>query len=186
MILKGKNVVLRPVQMDDAPRFVKWFNDPDVHKFLNFRKFSLQQERQWIREKLKDKSGTTAHFSIDTSNGNHIGSIGLENINAHHKHASFGIMIGDKNFWNKGLGTEAAKLLLEYGFVHLKLHRIGLDVYEYNPRAIKVYKRLGFKGEGKKREHALWKGKFYDAIDMGLLETEWQKKNKKPVVMQWQ
>jgi RimJ/RimL family protein N-acetyltransferase len=50
-----------------------------------------------------------------------------------------------------------------------------LDVYSYNPRAIKVYKRLGFKIEGKNREHAFWQDKFYDAYYMGILDREWKK-----------
>jgi hypothetical protein len=54
------------------------------------------------------------------------------------------------------------------------LHRIELDVYEYNPRAIKVYKRLGFKQEGIKREHNLYKGNYYDTLHMGLLKKEWK------------
>jgi RimJ/RimL family protein N-acetyltransferase len=77
--------------------------------------------------------------------------------------------------WNQGLGSEAAKIVIGYGFKKLKLHRIDLDVYAYNPRAIKVYKRLGFKIEGKKREHAHWNKKFYDAYQMSILDREWKK-----------
>lgn len=185
MIIKGEKVVLRPVRMEDAPRFVKWFNDPAVNKFLNYRKLTLSEEKQRIKEKLTEKSGDAIFFCIDTVAGEHIGATSLDGINYDQRRASFGIIIGEKIYWNKGCGTEASQLILEYGFVKLKLHRIELDVYDYNPRAIKVYKRLGFKVEGKKREHAEWKGKFYNALLMGMLEKEWQKRNKS-LVMQWE
>lgn len=175
MIIKGKNITLRPVRLEDAARFVKWFNDPDVNKFMNYRGLTLAFEKKYIKNRLKSKTKDTLHFCIDTVDGIHIGSCGLESISKAHKRATFGIIIGNKKYWNKGLGTEAARLIIDYGFKKLKLHRIDLDVYAYNPRAIKVYKRLGFKLEGKKREHAFWKGKYYDAWLMSVLDREWKK-----------
>ena len=175
MVLKGKKVVLRPIRLSDAERFVKWFNDPLVNKFLLLREMDLKEERKWIREMVKYPPKDNLHFCIDTNEGVHIGAVSLGGINKFHRHATFGIMIGDKNFWNNGYGTEASRLILDYGFKKFKLHRVGLDVYSYNQRAIKVYKRLGFKPEGKKREHAKWNGKFYDALTMGILENEWKK-----------
>lgn len=176
MILKGKKVILRPIKMSDAPRFVKWFNDPDVHKFLNYRSLTLKQEKQFIAERIKHKPKDRLQLCIDAVDGTHVGTVALEGISHEQKRAGFGIVIGDKRYWNKGLGTEATKIILDYGFKKLKLHRIELDVYSYNPRAIKVYKKLGFKLEGKKREHAYWKGKFYTAYLMGILNREWKNK----------
>lgn len=178
MIIKGKKVILRPVQLSDAERFVKWFNDPKVNKFMNYRNFTLAFEKQYIINRLKNKAKDNFHFCIDTKEGVHIGSCSLESISKIHNRATFGIIIGDKNFWDQGLGSEAAKLIIDYGFRKLKLHRIDLDVYAYNPRAIKVYKRLGFKKEGEKREHAFWQGKYYNALMMSILDREWEKRNK--------
>lgn len=178
MILKGQKVVLRPIRMSDAPRFVKWFNDPEVNRFMNYRGLTLAFERKHIRNRLKVRVSDNLHFCIDTKEGIHIGACSLEGISKVHKRASFGIIIGDKKYWDRGLGSEAARIIIDYGFKKLKLHRITLDVYAYNPRAIKVYKRLGFKAEGIKREHAFWRGKFYDAYEMGLLDREWKKKTK--------
>lgn len=177
MILKGEKIILRPIRLSDAGRFIKWFNDVQVSKFLVIRKMTLKQERKWIREQKKDK--TKINFSIDTKEGMHIGSIGLvlrTAANRQSRNASFGIMIGDKKYWDKGYGSDASKILLDYGFKKLKLHRIELDVYEYNPRAIKVYKRLGFRLEGVKRELTFYKGKYYYALHMSILDWEWRKK----------
>jgi len=174
MIIKEKNVILRPITLGDAERFVLWFNDPEVNKFLHRRSMTLEQEREWI--KASPEKRQEVNFAIDTSGGVHIGSVGLRNIDEVYHYADFGIMIGDKNYWNKGLGSEATNLMLCYGFEQLHLHRIELDVYEYNERAIKVYERIGFIKEGVKREHVLWDGKFYDTILMGMLASEWENK----------
>lgn len=176
MVLKGEKVILRPIRLSDAERFVKWFNDSEVNKFMNYRGLTLAFEKRWIKNRLKTKLKEVLHFAIDTKEGIHIGACSLESISKVHKRAGFGIIIGNKKYWNQGLGSEAARLIIDYGFKKLKLHRIDLDVYAYNPRAIKVYKRLGFKLEGKKREHAFWQGKFYDALQMGMLNREWGKK----------
>lgn len=175
MIIKGEKVILRPIKMSDAPHFVKWLNNPEVHKFLQTRRhLSLAFERKYLRKSLKSKSNI--NLAIETKDGTHIGSVGLENINKDHNRATFGIFIGDKKYWNQGLGSETGRLIINYGFCKLKLHRIELGVLEYNPRAMKVYKHLGFKKEGVKREHILFKGKYYDDVHMGLLKSEWKKK----------
>ena len=121
------------------------------------------------------KSKSNINFAIETKEGIHVGSVSLEGVSLDHHRATFGIFIGDKNYWNQGMGSEAARLIIDYGFKKLKLHRIELGVLEYNPRAIKVYKRLGFKREGVKKEHILFQGKYYDDVHMGLLKSEWKK-----------
>ena len=108
----------------------------------------------------------------DTIEGAHIGSVGLRILPAH-KNAELGIMIGDKRYWNKGYGSDAMRVILRYGFDRLQLHRIGLKVYSYNPRAYHVYKRFGFKKEGVGRQAILLRGRYYDDVHMGLLRSEW-------------
>jgi len=178
MKLIGKKVILRPIKLSDASRFVKWFNDPAVNRFLARRKLTLKEERTWIRSVPKNKD--SVHFCIDTKDGIHIGSVGFSVVNRQDSHAVFGIMIGDKRYWGQGYGREAMKLIIDYGFRRLKLHRIELDVYSYNPRAIKLYKRLGFKLEGKKRQRVKWAGRYYDSLQMGLLRPEWLKSIRHP------
>lgn len=175
MIIKGEKTVLRPIKLSDAPRFVKWFADPEVTRFLSGGPVTLTEERKWIRGLAKQKKQLT--LAIETKDGVHIGSIGFHKINTSDKNATFGISIGDKRYWNQGYGTDAMRAFVHYGFQKLKLHRIDLEVYENNPRAIAVYTQLGFKKEGVKRERVLRKGKFYDSIIMGVLEEEWRKKH---------
>jgi len=176
MILKGEKTILRSIVLSDAPRFVKWFADPEVTQFILAKRVTLAEERKWIRGLAKQKAKLTC--AIDTQDGIHIGSIDFHKISKRDKNATFGIVIGDKRYWNQGYGTDATRVLIRYGFQKLKLHRIDLEVHENNPRAIAVYKRLGFKKEGVKRERVLRRGKFYDSIVMGILENEWRAKSK--------
>lgn len=176
MTLRGEKVILRPIRINDAPRFVIWLKDEETRKFLsaNPRGISLKEENKWI-ESLAKKKKSEKHFAIDTGESIHIGSSGLF-LNLENKSAKLGIFIGDKNYWGKGFGTETALLMLDYGFTKLKLHRIELDVFSYNQRAINLYKKAGFNKEGVKKEAVFWKGKFYDEIQMGILQKEWAKK----------
>lgn len=161
--------------MADASRFVRWLSDPDVNRFTTRRKISLRAEQKWITGLEKDKYEKV--LAIDTREGVHIGSVGLY-LDRQDKGAKYGIFIGDKNYWEQGLGTEATKLILEYGFRKLMVHRVQLAVYSYNKRAIAVYKKLGFRLEGISREGIFFQGKFYDEHHMGLLRKEWLERNK--------
>ncbi|MGV9141846.1 MAG: GNAT family N-acetyltransferase, partial [Promethearchaeota archaeon] len=73
-----------------------------------------------------------------------------------------------------GFGTEASKLLVDYGFNTLNLHRIELDVFEFNKRAIKAYKKVGFIEEGRKRKSHFENGAYHDRIMMSILREEWK------------
>ena len=91
------------------------------------------------------------------------------NIDHINRKAMIGIAIGDKTFWNKGYGTGAMRLLLDYAFNLLNLNSIMLGVYAYNEWAIKCYEKVGFKLIGRKREARIICGKKYDVIYMDIL-----------------
>lgn len=158
--------------MSDAERFVMWLEDSEVNKYTTRKPVPLDEEKKWIRGLPKDKE--SMHFAIDTVEGIHIGSIALAHINKRDNRAMYGILIGDKNYWGKGYGYTASKLILSYGFKNLKLNRIVLFVYEYNTRGIALYKKLGFKEEGRLRQNTKYKGKYYDDIVMSILKSEWK------------
>lgn len=177
IILKGKKVILRPLSLKDALRFCKWLKDREVVKFLTMYDQappSLKEEQEWISQRQKDKNGVT--FAIDTIDGTHIGSISLRNTKSKSKHALFGIVIGNKKYWGQGYGTEAGKLIVDYGFRKLKLHKIYLNIIAYNIRGEKSYKKIGFKREGVFREHILRDGVFHDKIWMAILRDDYLKK----------
>jgi len=174
MIIKGEKVNLRTVTETDAPRYVKWFRDPEVTRYLIVRNVTLQQEKKWIRENRKSR--TDHVFAIETKDRVHIGGVGLHGDKGEKTATTFGIFIGEKEYWNQGLGSEATALILAYAFQKKKYHRVTLDVYEFNKRGIRVYEKMGFVHEGIKRKAVKRNGKYYDVIIMGMLRHEYKKK----------
>ena len=98
----------------------------------------------------------------------------LANINQANSAADLSVIVGDEKDRDRGLGTEAIRILLEYAFEDLGLNRVGLSVFEFNETAIHAYEKLGFKREGRLRK-AIWRdGEFHDAILMSVLSRDWR------------
>jgi RimJ/RimL family protein N-acetyltransferase len=85
----------------------------------------------------------------------------------------FGIFIGDKNYWSKGYGTDATKTLLRFAFEELGLNLVELEVYDFNPRAMRCYEKAGFRRVGAHRQGLYRHGKFHDEYLMSILREEW-------------
>ncbi|MFW9819257.1 MAG: GNAT family N-acetyltransferase [Candidatus Thorarchaeota archaeon] len=180
-MLEGKRVKLGPIKREYIDSFLKWFNDPEITQYLvAYMPMTRMAEEEWM-ENLKNRDDTI-RFSIvipqEDGSEKLIGNCGIHNIDWKNRVAEVGIVIGEKEFQNKGLGTEAMQLLLEYAFNTVNLHRIELYTYAFNQRALKSYSKVGFVEEGRKRQFMWSKGKYYDAIIMGILAEEWIAKKK--------
>src|SRR5262249_14422848 len=103
-----------------------------------------------------------------------VGIGGLHKIDSKNRQAAFGILLGVKDEWDHGHGTEATRLIVAYGFATMNLHRIWLHVSEDNARAIRCYEKSGFRREGTLRQDHFRTGRYWDTIVMGLLHNEWQ------------
>ena len=146
-MLFGEKVRLRAIERDDIPRFVKWLNDPEVKQYLTmFWPLSYAEEERWFEKHLDDQ--TSRVFAIETEDGIHIGNIGLHNIDWKNRKATLGIFIGEKDYWNRGYGTDAVKTLLCFAFEELNLNRVQLSVFDFNTRAIRCYEKCGFEYTG--------------------------------------
>jgi len=172
-MLRGERVVLRAIERDDLPRYVRWLNDPDVLEYFgSYRPLSLAQEEQWYEKMLQDR--TTLNFAIEVE-GQHVGGAGFAAINHQDRHAEVGLFIGVKELWGQGLCVDVLRTLLRYGFDCLNLHRIYLRVFAENERARRCYEKVGFKEEGRFREHIFRHGHWIDEVRMGILEDEWRR-----------
>ncbi len=102
-----------------------------------------------------------------------IGDVGLGVFFWNHGDTFIGIGIGEREFWGKGYGSDAMKLALDYAFTELNMRRVTLNVFEYNPRAIRCYEKLGFRHEGRVRQYLNREGQRWDLIYMGIMKEEW-------------
>jgi len=176
-VLKGKLVLLRPVQRADITYFLKWFNDPEVIQYLGmYLPMTEMAEQKFIEDLGSSRATTDAFFvieALESEISKPIGSISLNRINNKDHNAVFGIAIGDKQYWSKGYGTDIMNVLLRYAFTELNLKRVSLTVFEYNPRAIRSYEKAGFRHEGHLRSILNREGRRWNEVYMGILREEW-------------
>jgi len=172
--LIGKKCCLSPVDINDTDKFCEWLNDPEVTR--NLVMYSGVISAVTEKSILENLSKTHTYSIIDIESNNLIGNCGYMNIDNLNQTADAGIFIGDKNYWNRGYGTEALSLLADYGFKALNLHNIFLKVYSFNKRAIRSYEKVGFKIIGIRRESLLRDLERHDEIYMDLTAKDFYKK----------
>jgi RimJ/RimL family protein N-acetyltransferase len=177
-MLKGKSVLLRPFKRSDISCFLKWFNDPEVVQYLDmYLPMTEMSEEKFIEELGTTRARSDVLFVVEAIEGDStkpIGNCGLHQINPKDHDAIFGIIIGEKDYWSKGYGVEAARLLIDYGFQQLNLHRISSAAVAFNERSINLHKKLGFKEEGRLRQAMFKNGQYHDRLEFGLLREEWK------------
>lgn len=179
----GESIRFRGVERSDIPTFIRWLNDPEIQQgILIHGPVSQAWEEGWFERMIQrspDQQVMAIEAFVAGSQGEegqwkHIGSIAFDDIDWRNRQAEFGIIIGEKSFWNRGYGTQAVQLLVKHGFHTLNLNRIYLHVFETNPHAIHAYEKAGFTHEGKKRRAEFRNGKYVDILMMSILNDEFQ------------
>ena len=170
---EGQLIRLRAREPEDEPLLYRWFNDPEVTEHLTIRyPLSHAQENAFI-EGVSTISYVHASFGVETlAERRLIGGCGLEDTSPENRSGVLGIAIGDKTCWDGGYGTDTMRTLCRFGFQMMNLHRIELEVYAENARAIHVYEKLGFRLEATRRQAIYNRGAYRDVHVMGLLENE--------------
>lgn len=166
-LLNGTMVSLRKIRKNDLKSCIKWFRDPDVAKFLSNSVKNMTEERELEWFNFINSSGCDIVFAIISKcDGQYIGNCGLHKIDWKEKRCEFGIFIGNKEYWNKGYGTDTLKTVIDFAFFSLGLEKIKLLVYEYNHRAIKVYENCGFAPVNKLKNYHLYNNIYWDTYVM--------------------
>lgn len=172
--LEGEKVILRPLTMEDAEGpYAEWFNDAEVCRGNSHHVFPYTKEK--AQEYIRHATNSTTDLILaiqDKKTGKHVGNIALQNIHPLYRKAEFAIILGDKEFWGKGYGREAATLMIEHGFKSLNLQRIECGTIDGNDSMKKLAGLLGMKEEGKRRNAVFKDGEYKDVIEYGLLKTE--------------
>jgi len=175
-MIEGKKIRIRAIEKTDIDEIMKWINDREVMDNLIMRyPVSRYQEEKWIEKALDESSPRNKVFALETKDGVYLGGIGLHRIDWENRNAEAGIVIGKKEYWNKGYGTDAIMTLLDFAFNRMNLHRVYLKVYDFNLRGIKSYEKCGFKREGALRHDLYVNGRYHDSIFMGILKDAFKK-----------
>jgi len=174
--LAGTKVYLRPVNLEDAEAYYHLLFDSEVRRLTGTqRHFTKEQIARYIEDKSQDSSSVLLLIALQESD-QLIGDIAIQGIDRANRSAGIRISIDHSDHQGKGYGQEALQLMLDYGFGVLNLHRIELEVFTYNPRAIHVYEKIGFVREGIRREALFYNHQYHDAIIMSILEKEYRDK----------
>jgi RimJ/RimL family protein N-acetyltransferase len=174
--LTGETVYLRPVRRADLPLIRKWLCDPLIRRLIGeVAPPSARDTEKWFRKIQRDRSRKWFIIALKEG-GRAIGEAGLLRIFKPWRAADASIIIGEKDCWSKGHGAETMRLLLNLAFDEMKLHRVGIGVFEFNERARRFYRRSGFKKEGVLRDGYFCDGRFYDVIMMSIVEDEYRKR----------
>jgi RimJ/RimL family protein N-acetyltransferase len=176
-LFRGKFVRLTAEEPEAiAKHEVHWQRDSEFRRLMNSNPTDVASEKK-IKERSEkraedDKPGQYP-FSIRALDDDKlIGFIGLW-ADLVHSEGWVGIGIGEREFWGKGYGTDAMRLILQYAFTEVNLQRVSLDLHSYNERALKSYEKAGFRLEGRSRGDQYREGKRTDTLWMGILREEW-------------
>lgn len=174
--LIGKRIMLREYKKEDLPYLRKWVNDSDITQYLShifLYPHTHNNTEDFLNSMLEGKSNVKGFVIAHKGTEEYIGQIDLIKIDWINRVATLGIVIGTKDNLNKGYGSEAIKLIQEFAFNQLNLHKLDLEVRAYNERAIQCYKKCGFIEEGRIRENYFKDGKYTDTLFMGILKSEY-------------
>lgn len=167
---EGRLVRLRAIEEADLPRINELVWDPEVSQHLALAwPGPLAGTRAFWDSVREHRDSPT--FAIETLAGELIGLCSLDPVDARVRSAGLGIWVG-RPYWGRGYGTDAVRTLCRFGFREMNLQRIGLSVYETNPRGVRAYEKVGFKEEGRRRRAHFVEGRHIDVIVMGLLAEE--------------
>lgn len=149
LTIVSKHHIIRPYKMNDAELWQKWDTDPEVQMFMPEPRTGVQDisaQYEYINECENDEDGF--YWSIETIDGITIGTVALTEFNEYHGLANLGIVIGDKNYWGKGVATEVVTAVVHYAFEHLNIFSISAEVEEGNIPMMKTLEKVGFKQDG--------------------------------------
>lgn len=181
-VLTGERTVLRPFTADDVPVMAEILRDPDVLRLTGSpdQEFGEERLRQWYGTRSAQPDRVDLGV-VDRATGELVGEVVLFEWDERNRGCTFRILIGPRGR-DRGLGTEATRLIVGHAFDQLELHRVALGVYAFNPRARRAYEKAGFVAEGVERETLLHDGEWIDSVRMSVLAHEWAAHRGRPAV----
>jgi len=177
----GTKVALRTYNIADAEEIYKWRHDSHTTVWMG-RKFrylpTLDEIRASLQKVISSSDSDSLYFAIsDPYSSKYLGGIDLTSIDLTDRNGVLSIVISTEPNRGKGFGSEAIRLLLDHTFLNMNLHKVILNVDARNSVAVNCYKRIGFREEGRQRDHSFVDGRFSDVLLMSILESEFRMPN---------
>lgn len=172
--ITGERIVLRRHIPANLAAFRRWYSDPEVARLTRYQEgpMSAVEIERFFQARVLGTDSLALAIHLRGSD-RLIGTCAFSQLDGDNGSALFHITIGEKDAWGQGYGTEATELMLEHAFERLRLHRVALSVFAFNERAIRSYRKVGFILEGRARD-AVWRdGRYWDELQMSMLEGDW-------------
>jgi [ribosomal protein S5]-alanine N-acetyltransferase len=173
--IEGKQIYLRQlVQTDLENDYPTWFNDEEVCAHNSHHRFPmmLKDMQNYFDNEVSSRDNLILAI-CDKESDKHVGNVSIMGIDSFNQSGEFAIILGDRNFWGKGIGQEAARLIIDHAFKQLNLKRIYCGTLDTNKGMQKLADKLGFTKEGQSRQSQFKNGKFHDTLEYGILKDEW-------------
>lgn len=178
-LMQTERIYLRPFDITDVDAYYPSLFEPEMRKQTGTQaSFVRSQVEKYVESLAQDDSRLNLLIALQNTD-EIIGDVALMDMHAKNRSAHIRIAIDQPAHQGKGYGSEALLLMLDYGFGIANLHRIELDVFAFNERAIHTYEKLGFQREGVKRDMLYYNHQYHDAILMSILEHEFREKHLK-------
>ncbi|MCL2637070.1 MAG: GNAT family N-acetyltransferase [Oscillospiraceae bacterium] len=173
--LQGKQIYLAAMEREDCKKIWNDFEYDFIHQTepLNIG-HSAEKADEWFDDIQKIQGDKNIRLGIFLNDNNIIGDVALQDIDYKHRICAMGLGIAKIKNRGKGYGTEAVRLMLEYGFEHIGIERVTANTLEINKSAQKALEKLGFVLEGRERKAYYFGGKKYDRLNYGLLADEFK------------
>lgn len=172
--IEGERVVLRRHVPGNLAAFRRWYADPEVARLTRYQDGPMRPDEieRFFTARALGTDSMAMGIHVRATN-RLIGSCAFSQLDPDNGSVLFHITIGERDQWGHGYGTEATALMVDHAFGTLGLHRVALAVFEFNERAIRAYRRVGFRLEGRAREAIRREGRRWDEIQMSLLVDDW-------------
>lgn len=178
-LFTGKLVKLVAVNPEtDPPISEVWHRDSEFFR-LGYGRMAEPWNAKALKERMEKHGGETSEpiLSIRAlADDKLIGQMGMY-LEQPHGDGFVWILIGDRDYWGKGYGSDAMRVMLHYVFTEMNLHRVTLRTFGFNTRAIRSYEKVGFVHEGKCRGSLNRMGQRWDEVWMGITKQEWANTN---------